>query len=122
MKPSNTLIANATVCSGGFNSIVIWSWDIVRCSYQVAITGGTCNGTFTLQGSNDYSNGLTLLHYTPTNWSNIGSSSMIVCSTSAAAFAIPAQEVCHQYLRVNFTPGNDGPTGSATIRFNAFAL
>ncbi len=74
-------------------------------------------GAFRLDGSQDQATGVPAGQFQPTNWNSLGSTSTVVCSTTATAkvFMIPATELCHEYLRVVFT---DASAAAALGTFN----
>lgn len=126
MRPSNSLIVNGVSNSASFNSSVIWSNDIVRASYQVVVSSGSCVGSFRVQGSNDLATGLPPNQFNPTNWNNIGSSSIISCSVTATAqtsFLVPAFDTGYEYMRVSYVDASGGSAnGLVSIRIKAMGL
>jgi hypothetical protein len=121
MKPSNYPIVTSGLCgTASFASSSTWSWNIVRGSCQIVVTGA-CVGTFRLEASNDQgygAGGRPVGDYIPSNWNVIGSASTLVCSTTAATsrFLIPLTELCYEHVRLFYS---DGSAGAATGTFNA---
>ena len=126
MRASNSLvIGGGVVGTASFISSCVWAQDIVRCSYHITVSSGTCVGTFTIQGSNDIPVGANYHQFTPTNWTSIGSSSTLVCSATASikTFMIPSFESCYEYQRVQFTALNGGAgLGTVDIRMKALGI
>ncbi len=124
MRPNNALVVNQqSVGTASFISSAFWVQDVVRASFQVVISSGTCNGTFDIQGSNDQAVGKFANQFEPTLWNTLTSMS-VVCSTSAGnSFFILQNEYCYEYLRVKFTAGNGGAAlGTASVRMKAFGF
>lgn len=126
MRPSTSTVLRTSISSASsvYNSTTVYGWDIVRCSYQATVGSGSLSGTFKLQASNDLPVGLPPNQFTPTNWNDIASSSVVVASSTASirSFITPIQEVCYSYYRVVFTDASSGTLSSVTVRFNAFSL
>lgn len=117
------VVDRQSVGTASFVSPAVWSYDVVRASFQVVISSGTCNGTFDIQGSNDQAVGKFQNQFEPTLWNTLTSMS-VVCSTSAgSSFLILQNEYAYEYLRVKFTAGNGGAAqGTATVRMKAFGI
>lgn len=125
MNPNNCLIASNYPASVSSSSLLQWAEKIVRSSWQVTVSSGSLNGTFTLQVSNDQSSDGQSSQFYPTNWSSLGSVT-VVCSTTAPGsgiFLIQGVELCYQYMRLNFTAGNGGNTlGLYSVRQKSMGL
>jgi len=124
MRPSNSLIVNGVSCSNTFNSNVVWAWDIVRCSFQFTVSSGSCAGTFKLQASNDIAQGLPANQFVPTNWNDIGSTT-VSCSSTASlrSFLSPSVDIGYEYVRGVWTDASGGSAdGVVSVRFVAKAL
>jgi len=123
---NSQIVSGGTVGTASFVSSSFWSTDIIRTSFQIVISSGTCNGTFVVQGSNDINRGLPAQMFTPTNWNNLGSVSTLVVSTSAPgaqSFLIPQFECSYEYLRVSFTAANGGAAlGLVDVRGKGFSI
>lgn len=122
MRPNNwqVIVGGVAGTATSFASSSCWAMDIVRLSYQVVVSSGSVAGTFVVQGSNDKSygqGGVPVGQYIPTNWNTIGSSTTIICSTTATSkvFLAPATEVCYEHVRFVFT---DASAGSALGLFD----
>lgn len=125
MRPSNSLIAsNGLSGTASFVSSVVWGWDIVRFSVQVTVSSGSMVGTFQMQGSNDQAQGLPPNQFQPTNWNNIGTSSVVASSSATAlSFLIIATESSYEYLRLRYVDGSAGASlGLWNARLKAMAL
>lgn len=124
MRPSNSLIVNGVSCSNTFNSNVVWATDIVRCSFQMTVSSGRCAGSFKLQGSNDFATGLPPNQFNPTNWNDIGSTSVSCSSTATArSFLSPAVDIGYEYVRGVWSDASGGSAdGVVSVRFVAKAL
>jgi len=105
---------------------VIWSQKIVRASFQVVVGSGSLTGTFNLQASNDFAegNGAFPNQFIPTNWSTVGTTSVICSSTGAnATFLLSSTEMSYEYLRLQYVAGNSGNTpGLYTVRIKSQGL
>lgn len=124
MRSTNALIVNQlSVGTASFISSACWTDDVVRASFQVVVSSGTCNGTFVIQGSNDIATGRFQNQFNPTNWNTI-TSATVVCSASAGqSFAILGQDYTFEYLRVQFTAGNGGAAlGTVNVRMKGFNI
>lgn len=127
LRISNQAIASNVSNSASFNSSVLWSDSILRASFQIVVSSGSCGGTFKIQGSNDLAQGLPANQFLPTNWINIGSTSIITCSTSAigssSVFLIPYTELVYEYVRIAFVDLSGGSAnGVVTIRAKTAGL
>lgn len=123
MRPSNSLIMNNLQAGSSNSSIVVWATDIIRCSVQVSVSSGSLSGTFQLQSSNDQATGLPPNQFIPTNWTSLGSASVIASSSTlgVGVFMIPSLEVSYEYLRVVFG-STSGALGLYSARLVAKAL
>lgn len=118
------VVTTLSVGTGSFVSSSFWMADIVRASFQVLVSSGTCNGTFILQASNDQAVGAFQNQFSPANWNSLNSVTL-VCSTTATgqAFYIQPVETCYEYGRIQFTAGNGGAAqGTVTIRMKGFNI
>ena len=124
MRPNNSLITNNISNSASFNSGVVWANDIVRSSFQIVCGSGSAAGLAQLQASNDIAVGLPPNQFIPTNWSNVGTAS-VLCSTTASnrAFLITETECSYEYLRVQWTDLSGGSAnGLVSIRMKSIGL
>lgn len=110
MRQANSqFVTGGTVGTASFISSAVWSYDIIKASFQFTMSSGSLNGTFNIQGSNDLSQGLPPNMFTPTNWNTITSASVVASSTAAGqTFMILPIDCCYEYLRLSFTAGNGG--------------
>lgn len=120
MKPNTDIItSNIVVSSAGWVSSAVYAWSIIRASSQVTISSGTVVGTFVMQFSNDLPVAAPPGSFQPANWSNIGSVSTVVSSTTGAqVYGIPMFETSYGYLRFKFNPSLQdvyGVIGSITF-------
>lgn len=121
MRPSNSLLMSNVSASDDANSNVAWAYDIVRCSFQLSVTG-TADGNLQVQVSNDQAFGLPPNLFQPVNWSNLGMT-VAVSSTSSITVLIPEIEMSYEYVRVVFTDSSSGSsTGTMLLRMKAMAL
>lgn len=125
MRAVNSLIGTGVAGTASFNTNPVWATDLVRASFQILVSSGSCVGTFVIQGSNDQSTGVPANQFTPTNWVTIGSTASVVCSTTAAskAFLIPSTELSYEYIKIRFTDGSAASAiGVVQIRMKGMAL
>lgn len=109
MRQSNELIFGSVVTASASYSNNCLSECWIRASFQVSVSSGSLNGTFTVQGSNDFPVGTPPIQFSPTNWNNLGS---VSCSmSSGSSLWIPYNgpqgtinyfETCARYHRVQF--------------------
>lgn len=75
--------------------------QIIKVSVQVIAGAGTLGGSFKLEVSNDQPpNGYLLGNYQPTNWSALGSPTVL---SSAGITLIPQQDMCYRFMRAVYT-------------------
>lgn len=125
MRPSNSVVFNATVGSAGATiSSAVMAIDIIRASFQVSVSSGSFVGTFQVQASNDIPQGLPPNLFTPTNWSTITSASVVASvSLTARSFMILPIETSYNYMRVAFTDASGGTAnGVPVVTMNAKGL
>jgi hypothetical protein len=121
LRPVNDLIVSSVSNSASFSSGVVWANSILRASFQISVSSGSCAGTFVVQASNDQSYGLPANQFKPVNWNTIGSASTIVCSTTAvgssSCFLIPYTETSYEYLKIVYTDLSGGTAnGVVSVR------
>lgn len=105
MKTFNKKALDAAATYSTTTSSAIDAGNIYSASVQGVSTGSATTGTLKLQGSNDMpasgapypTNG-----FTPTNWTDIASAT--VNFSGATTGLVPVTNICHQFLRVVFTP------------------
>ena len=129
MRPANANITNGGTFPSQTSSTsnYVWSASIVRASFQISVSSGSLNGTFTLKGSNDLAtDNPSLTQFAPTNWAVVGGSTSVICSNSTAgsgAFLIGETEMAYEYIRLDFTAGNSGAAlGTYQIRMKSLSL
>lgn len=120
MRPNNFMLSTGLCGTASFTSSASWFSGVVRASFQVVVSSGSCVGTFQLQGSNDKAFGQPQGVFQPTNWNVIGSSTTVSCSSTATVRSVmmPATELAYEYCRVVFT---DGSAAAALGTFNVNA-
>lgn len=109
MKTFNKKALDAAATYSTTNSSAIDAGNVYAASVQAVTTGASTAGTVKLQGSNDMpssgapypTNG-----FTPTNWTDIASASANLSGATTAL--IPVTSICHQFLRVVYTPTGAG--------------
>ena len=109
MKTFNKKAIDAAATYSTTNSAAIDAGNVYSASVQGVTTGSATTGTMKLQGSNDMpssgspypTNG-----FTPTNWTDIASAT--VNFSGATTGLIPVTNICHQFLRVVYTPTSAG--------------
>lgn len=129
MLPNNYFLFTNGVCGTSTQLVSTASWlaKVVRGSYQVAVSSGSCVGAFQFQCSNDYNQGYigNPGQFAPTNWNSIGSTMTIICSTTATAkvFLTPTSEMCFEYGRLVFIDASGGSAqGVFSARFKGDGL
>ena len=102
---SNDLTSNIT-------SDALWLAHIVNYSIQMTVDG-TPNGTFKLQGSNDFG-GKDADNPSIANWADLG---IDVAVTSAGSYVLSDSDCGYRWVRLVWT---DSSTGASTVevRFN----
>lgn len=111
MRPNNSLIVNGlSVGTASFVSSAFWIQDVVRASFQFSVSSGTFSGSLTLQVSDDQSIGAFPNQFQPTNWSTLGSVTVVASTSAGQALLIQATELCYEYGRIQYISGNGGAT------------
>lgn len=120
----NDQIATSYTASSSTAELAMWASTVFRASFQVSVSSGSLNGTFTLQGSNDMATGKFPSQFAPTNWNNVGGSTSVICSTTVlgvGSFMFGPVETSYEYLRLNFSAGNaNAALGLYSVRFKGF--
>jgi len=109
MKTFNKKAIDAAATYSTTNSSAIDSGNVYSASVQVVTTGSSTAGTCKLQGSNDmptYGSPYPTNGFTPTNWTDIASATANVSGATTAL--LPVTNICHQFLRVVYTPTGAG--------------
>jgi len=129
MKPSNYAVWTNATLAQATTSTSTWAYGVVRASYHITISSGSCVGTFRVQGSNDQSydqGGRPVGSFLPSNWVTLGSTSQLAfCTTAVATIQafIPAFETCYEHLRLVFADGSAGAAvGVVSARVKTFSL
>ncbi len=108
MRPNNAVVVNQlSVGTASFVSSAFWIQDVVRASFQFVVASGSFNGSLTLQVSNDLANGFQN-QFSPTNWSTLGSVTVVASASANTVLLIQASELCYEYGRIQFTASNGG--------------
>ena len=113
MRSLNFQLMNALNIAMAPQSAIVWSPNLFRVSVQCVFTGSSPDGSIQLQGSNDCTTS-NPNSFTPTNWSNIGSS---VSVSGTGIYLIPEQEICYEYVWLIYTQVSG--TGTITARLKA---
>lgn len=117
MRPSlfKTLAAKAVSGTTVYNGDPMQCQQMMSASVQVVMTGATVTGTAKLQFSNDPH---TLNE--PVNWSDVpgAANSISINGATALLYAIAAQDVCYNWLRVTYTNATNSGTITASIKGN----
>lgn len=127
MKTQNFLIANnfASTTSASFTSSASWIQQVRSLSWQMTINSGSLNFTSVqLWVSNDIPVGVPAEQFKPTNWFVLGSTTTLTSGSASQIpdwgtnnFGTPSTDVCHNYMRIVYTPGNIGAAiGNYSIR------
>lgn len=111
MRPSLISPLSGVSGSNSFTSSAIYAWDLVRASFQVFSTVGGFHGTVKFQASNQLPVGTKPQAFQPTQWTDIGSSS-ITASSSGLSQAL---EMSYGYIRV---VGQSDIADASTISVN----
>lgn len=124
MRPNNALVVSGqSVGTASFLSGAFWIQDVVRASFQAVVSSGTFNGSLTLQVSNDQAIGLPANQFQPTNWSTLGSVTVVASTSAGAVLLIQQAELAYEYARIQFTAGNGGAAlGTVNIRMKCFGI
>lgn len=129
MRPNNYPIVISGLCgTASFASSSCWAMDVVRASFQIVISSGSCVGTFRLEASNDLGYGQPgrpVGNYIPTNWNIVGSVTTVTASSTATlkSFMLPAVETSYQHLRIVYLDGSAGAAlGLFDVRANTIGL
>lgn len=125
MRAVNNLIGTGTAGTASFSTNPVWAMDLIRASFQILVSSGSCVGTFVIQASNDQAVGVPAAQFTPTNWVTVGSTASVVCSTTASSkvFLLPSTEFAYEYLRIRYTDGSGAAAlGVVQIRMKGMAL
>lgn len=119
MRTANSAIFTASSLGASFNSAPVRLENMTLFSAQIVVTGSAAlNGTFTLEGSNDFGADPTGAGADVTglsNWTTIGSTSQAVTADGSVLYNIV--DPAFRWIRVVWT--RTGGTATATARFNA---
>lgn len=122
MKPSLTPVLNKVSGSNSFVSSAIYAWGIVRLSHQLVVNSASFSGSVKLQASNDVPTGQFDPYFQPTNWFDIGSSTITASTTASVRGAIsPPLEVCYGYIRA-VGQASTAPENQVSIIVKTFSL
>jgi hypothetical protein len=126
MRPNNSIIVSGgNASTASFVSTVIYATDIVRASFQIFVSSGSANGTIQLQASNQQATGAPANQFIPTQWSVVGSSTTVICSSTATikTFLLPSTELSYEYLRIVFTDSVAAASpGLVNVRMKSIGL
>lgn len=120
MKFANYTIIASAPSDDDFESEVIALDQIIKASFQIAVSAGTVTGEIQVQVSNDpplKGDSFGVPNADPQAWSNLGSA---VSLTSDAVFLIAQQDLCYRWMRVLYT--NSDPGNDSTISINVMSL
>lgn len=110
MRVSNSLIASGNPSQTSSVTMAVWTQNIVRESFQVVVSSGSLNGTFALQASNDVAVGQEPYVFVPTNWTTIGTTSVIASTTALlSSYILGPIEASYEYTRLIYTTSSGSP-------------
>lgn len=117
MKNTNyVLVAAGANTAGEKDSAKVDCQQLFAASFIATFSDAAAAGTLKIQGSNDpcpYSN--VAADFTPTNWADIPSASVVVAS--GATSTVQISQICYRWIRAAWT--RSAGAGTFTVYLNA---